>query len=54
MTLETVSWQTCEVWYSKNSKDWVIRSQAPKFANDKNMEKVQRVDVSGLEEVSHL
>lgn len=39
----------------KNVKDtWTIRSQAPKFINDKNMEKVQRVDGGGDEEFGQL
>jgi len=37
---------------SKNTKDWKIRSQAPKFDISKNMEKVQRLNGSGPERFS--
>ena len=33
---------------SNKIRDWTIRSQAPKFANDKNMEKVQRLNGCGF------
>ena len=38
----------------KTLKFKAIRSQAPKCNNDKHMEKVQRLDGCGFEEIGHL
>lgn len=46
--------QVNSLGYGNNDKDWTIRSQAPKFATDKNMEKVQRLDGCGVDEIDHL
>ena len=60
---ERCLWQRLELWYGKNSQDrassfedmlkWAIRSQAPTSANDKDMEKVQRLNESGSESANH-
>jgi hypothetical protein len=51
-------WQRLELWNGKNPQDevafeqqlkWAIRSQVPKSVNDEDMEKVQRLNASGLE-----
>lgn len=57
-SVERCLWQRLELWNGKNPQGdvafeeqlkWAIRSQVPKSVNDKDMEKVQRLNVSGLE-----
>jgi hypothetical protein len=59
---ERCLWQRFELWYGKNPQDdvafneqlkWAIRSQVPNPVNDKGMEKVQRLNASGLELANH-
>jgi hypothetical protein len=54
-------WQRIELWYGNNSQDDIafemqlkraIRIQDPKFVNDENMDKVQRLNGYGLEAVN--
>ena len=60
---ESMWWPRLELGYGKNLADekgssellkWAIRNQAPNLANDKSMEKAQRLDGNGLEESSQL
>ena len=39
---------------SKKVKDWIIRSQVPKFRMQLNKEKVQRLDGSRIERLANL
>ena len=43
---ETYNWPRVVLGYSKNVRNWAIRSQAPKSYKD--MEKVQRLNGNGL------
>jgi hypothetical protein len=58
---ERCLWQRFELWYGKNPQDDVafdeqlkraIRSQVPNPVHDEGMEKVQRLNASGLETVN--
>ena len=59
---ERCVWQRLELWYGNNPQDNVafaeqlkraIRSQVPTSAIDKDKEKVQRLNASGLETINH-
>jgi len=62
VSAERCLWQRLELWYGNNPQDNVayaeqlkraIRSQVPTSAIDKDMEKVQRLNASGLETANH-
>jgi len=57
-SIEKCLWQRLELWYGNNPKDtdmfqtylkWAIRSQDPKSVSNEDKDKVQRLNVSGLE-----
>lgn len=58
---ERCLWQRFELWYGNNPRDdasfeqklkWATSSQGPNPVNDEGMEKVQRLNASGLETVN--
>ena len=61
VNIERCLWQRLELWYGNNPQNtiafeeqlkWAIRSQVPKSVIDEDKEKVQRLNVSGLETVN--